>query len=293
MAKLVDSSGRPHSGIVSYPVTAIVVDNDDPDELGRIQVKFPTLHGEPLSFWLRVASPNAGKERGFYSLPEKGDEVLVIFMNGSQDIGVIMGQFWNGEDILPEEAKGGLDARGSLWSGKWSSDDYAKGSSDDADNDRRFWRSRSGHIIGFDDTSGKETVQVWDKSGALSLIFDSKDKRIILSNSSGDLHIRTAKNLFFEAGMDAKFKVGQNYEFEAGMDTSFKAGMNHTFEAGMDAKFKAGMNYEIEASMNYKAKGGMQASVEGGMTFSAKGGMQAELKGGAMATVKGGMVMIN
>ena len=68
MAKLVDAAGRPHSGVVSYPVVALVVDNDDPDELGRVQVKFPTLHEEPISFWLRQVSPNGGKHRGMYAL---------------------------------------------------------------------------------------------------------------------------------------------------------------------------------------------------------------------------------
>lgn len=294
MAKLVDATGRPHSGVVSYPVVAIVVDNDDPEELGRIQVKFPTLHQEPISFWLRQVSPNGGKHIGMYALPEIDDEVLVVFMNGSQDIGVIVGQFWNGKDVPPVEAKGGLDSKSrTINKGKWSKDVYAAGSSDDADNDRRFWRSRSGHIIGFDDTSGKETIQVWDQTGQLALIMDSKDGRIILSNNKGDIHIRTAKNLFFEAGMDAKFKVGKNYEFEAGMNTKVKTGMNYEFEAGMNAKHKAGMNYDVEAGLNYKAKGGLTAKIEGGLSFNAKGGMQAELKSGLLTTVKGSFVMIN
>jgi len=294
MAKLVDAAGRPHSGVVPYPVVALVVDNDDPEELGRVQVKFPTLHEEPISFWLRQISPNAGKERGQYALPEVDDEVMVLFMNGTQDIGVIVGQFWNGKDVPPKEAIGGLDSVSrTMWKGKWSKDGYAAGSSDDADNDRRFWRSRSGHIIGFDDTKGKETVQVWDKSGQLGLIMDSKDGRIILSNNKGDIHIRTAKNLFFEAGMDAKFKVGKNYEFEAGMNTKFKAGMNHEFKAGMNAKHDAGMNYDIKAGLGFKAKAGLTAKIEGGLTFNAKGGLQAEMKGGLMAVVKGAFVMIN
>lgn len=294
MSKLVDAAGRPHSGIVPYPVTALVVDNDDPDELGRVQVKFPTLHEEPISFWLRQVSPNAGKKRGLYALPEVDDEVLVIFMNGSQDIGVIIGQFWNGKDVPPAEAIGNLDSqKRTLYKGKWSKDAYADGSGDDADNDRRFWLSRSGHIIGFDDTSGSETVQIWDKTGQMAIIMDSADKRLIIANNGGDLHIRTAKDLFFEAGMNAKFKVGQDYEFEAGMNTKFKAGMDHKFEAGMNAKFKAGMNYEIEAGMNYKAKAGMAAKIEGGLQFGAKGGLTAELKGGLQATVKAAFVMIN
>src|SRR5678815_571610 len=99
MAKLTDFLGRPFSGTVPTAVVGLVTENVDPDELGRVKVKFPTLHEEPQSFWLRIASPNAGKERGLYAVPEKEDEVLVLFMQGSQDVGLIIGQFWNGKDV--------------------------------------------------------------------------------------------------------------------------------------------------------------------------------------------------
>lgn len=292
MAKLTDASGRPHSGVVPYPVPAIVVDNDDPDELGRIQVKFPTLHQEPISFWIRQISPNAGKERGMYALPEIDDEVLVLFMLGSQDIGVIIGQFWNGVDVPPKEALSAMPGAGKLYKGKWSSDDFAEGSTDDADNDRRFWKSRSGHLFAFDDTDGSETVQIWDKSHKLALVFDTSNERIILSNSSGDIHIRAKNDLFLESGNDMKVKVGNDYITEASMNTKWKAGMEHTFEAGTAAKHKAGTSYEIQATTDFKAKG-LTASVEGDTTGTFKGGLSATLDGGASCTVKGGMVAIN
>lgn len=293
MAKLTDMMGRPHSGLLPYAVVGIVTDNVDPDELGRIQVKFPTLHDEPLSFWLRQISPNAGKERGLYALPEIDDEVLVIFMQGSHDVGVIIGQFWNGVDIPPQECKDGLPGSGAMHTGSISTDTFADGSTDLSSNDRRFWKSRSGHLFVFDDTSGSETVQIWDKSHNLSFVFDSAANRIVLANKAGDIHIRCQNDLYLEAGMNIKWKAGQNIEGESGMDTTHKAGMNYTMESGMDSSMKAGMNFNIEASMNFNAKANMQATVEGSMTFTGKGGMQATLEGGAMTTVKGAIVMIN
>lgn len=294
MAKLTDMLGRPHSGMVPWVVSAIVTDNVDPDELGRIQVKFPTLYQEPLSFWLRQSSPNAGKERGLYALPEKEDEVIVVFMQGSQDVGVIIGQFWNGVDIPPQECKDTLPGPGKTdTGGKWSKDKFTDGSKDLAKNDRRFWKSRSGHLFVFDDTSGAETVQVWDKSHTLSFVFDTTESRILLTNSKGDIHIRTKNDLYLDAGHDIKWIAGNNIEGESGKDTKHKAGMNYSREAGQEVKEKAGTNATYESGVNTTIKAGAAMSIKAGSALTAEGGATATLKAGGPCTVKGAVVMIN
>jgi phage baseplate assembly protein gpV len=286
MAKLTDFLGRPHSGLVPHAVVGVVVDNDDPDQLARVKVKFPTLHEEPQSYWLRVSSPNAGKERGFYALPEIDDEVLVMFMQGSQDVGIIMGQFWNGIDLPPKEAIAGMPGSAKTDTGAgWSTAKFTDGSTDDADNDRRIWRSRSGHLFVFDDTSGSETVQIWDGSLKLALAFDTAAGLITLSNNQGDIHIRAKENVFIEAGKDMKFKAGMVWQTESGQDTKMKAGTNFNIEAGTNSEIKAAMNMDVKGGMNLTAKAGMAGSFEGGMT--------ATLKGGVSTTVKGAVVMIN
>ncbi|MBN2800497.1 MAG: hypothetical protein JXX28_15255 [Deltaproteobacteria bacterium] len=294
MAKLTDMLGRPHSGMVPWVVSAIVTDNVDPDELGRIQVKFPTLHDEPLSFWLRQSSPNAGKERGLYALPEKQDEVLVVFMQGSQDVGVIIGQFWNGVDKPPQECKNTLPGSGKTdTGGQWSKDKFADGSTDLELNDRRFWKSRSGHLFVFDDTAGAETVQIWDQSHTLAFVFDTAESRILLTNSSGDIHIRTATDLYLEAGNDIKWIAGNNIEGESGKDTKHKAGMNYTREAGQEVKEKAGTNATYEAGVNFTGKGGANMDLKAGAALTAEGSATATYKAGGPCTIKGAVVMIN
>lgn len=279
MAKITDAGGRPHSGLQPFPVVGIVTDNVDPDELGRIQVKFPTLADEPVSYWIRQISPNAGQERGLYALPEVDDEVMCLFMQGNVDTGVIVGQFWNGVDKPPTEAKDGLPgpSKTQVPGCTVSKDTFTDGSKDLAKNDRRFWRSRSGHLFVFDDTDGAETVQIWDQTHTLALVFDSAESRIVLSNTSGDIHIRTATDLYLEAGQNILWKAGQNIEGESGMDTTHKAGMNWTTEAGVNATLK----------------GSVGTTVEGGTTLNLKGGATAKLEGGAMTQITGGVVTIN
>lgn len=293
MAKLTDVSGRPHSGIVSNAVVAIVTDNVDPERLGRIKVKFPTLHQEPESFWIRQSSPNGGQERGLYALPEIGDEVLVVFMQGSQDVGVIIGQFWNGEDIPPQEAEDAMPGSGKSDTGaEWSTELFTDGSTSIDDNDRRFWKSRSGHLFVFDDTSGSETIQMWDGSHTLCFTFDTAKQAIFLTNSAGDIHIRTATDLYLEAGNDIKYIAGNNIEGTARKDMKINVDMEYTRDVGMNAKHTTGQNWEVAATADFKASG-MNASISGQISFKAEGSGSAGLSSSGMTEVKGGLVKIN
>lgn len=295
MAKITDAGGRPHSGLQPFPVVGIVTDNVDPDELGRIKVSFPTLNEDPVSHWIRQVSPNAGIQRGLYALPEKDDEVIVMFMQGNVDTGVIMGQFWNGVDKPPAEAKDGLPgpAKTQVSGAKVSTDTFTEGSTTLEGNDRRFWKSRSGHLMVFDDTAGKESVQIWDGKHQMAFVFDVAEGRILLTNNKGDIHIRTAKNLFIEAGENITWHAGKEISGESGMKTAHKAGTDYEVEATANVKEKAGTNWSAEASMNATMKASVGATVEGSVTATLKSSANTTVTGSAMTKVSGGMVMIN
>ena len=66
-------------GGIGGVVIGVVTNNQDPDELGRVKLRFPWLSEDYESNWARVASLMAGKERGAYFLPDVDDEVLVAF----------------------------------------------------------------------------------------------------------------------------------------------------------------------------------------------------------------------
>ncbi len=294
MARVTDMSGRPVSGQVPIGVVGIVVDNVDPEGLGRIKVKYPTLPGEPESFWLRQVTPNGGAVGGVYALPEKDDEVFVIFMQGSQDTGVVMGQFWNGTTKPPTEAADGMPGSGKteVPGGKLSEAKFNDGSGNIDANDRRFWRSRAGHLLVMDDTEGKETIQIWDGSHTLAMVFDSADSAIFLTNTVGDVHIRTKNDLWIEAGNDIKLRAGNNIEGESVQKTFHKAGTNIETESGQETKMKAGTDFKIEAGANIKMSATVNIDVEGVM-FSANASSIAKVSGSASVNVRGGIVAIN
>jgi phage protein D len=87
-------------------VIGIVTNNKDPDKLGRVRVKFPTLHATTEGWWARVVGIGAGNERGQMMLPLVNDEVLVGFEGGDPNKPYVVGALWNGKDkpgALPHE----------------------------------------------------------------------------------------------------------------------------------------------------------------------------------------------
>lgn len=146
-------------------VVGVVTNNQDPDEMHRIKVRFPWLSQDVESNWARVAAPMAGGGRGAYFLPEVDDEVLVAFEQGRIDQPFVLGSLWNGQDAAPE-------------------------SNADGENNHRTIQSRSGHVVRLNDKSGSETVEIIDKSGNNKIIIDTAANTITIEAES-DITIRS------------------------------------------------------------------------------------------------------
>ncbi len=82
-------------------LVGIVTNNNDPEQWGRVKVKFPTLTEAHDSNWARVVGVGAGASRGFDCLPEVNDEVLVAFEHGDIHRPYVIGGVWNGTDAPP------------------------------------------------------------------------------------------------------------------------------------------------------------------------------------------------
>jgi phage protein D len=78
-------------------VVGIVTNNDDPDKLGRVRVKYPALGDDTEGWWARVTAPQAGADRGVLMTPLVGDEVVVGFEGGDARRPYVLGSVWNGK----------------------------------------------------------------------------------------------------------------------------------------------------------------------------------------------------
>jgi len=101
---LADLAAAPKGPGWSGLVIGIVTNNDDPEKLGRVRVKFPTLTQDDESAWSRIATPGGGKQRGLQWIPEVDDEVLVGFELDDHTRPVVLGGLWNRKDNPPDPA---------------------------------------------------------------------------------------------------------------------------------------------------------------------------------------------
>src|SRR5688572_22808447 len=102
MTDTASDAERETDGLLHGLASAEVVDNRDPDGLGRVRVRFPWYGPSDASYWARVASPMAMASRGVFFLPEVGDEVLVGFEHGDAAHPFVLGSLWNGASKPPE-----------------------------------------------------------------------------------------------------------------------------------------------------------------------------------------------
>lgn len=87
-----------------YAIYKGIVENvDDPDNLGRLQVKVPQVYGDDLYEYWALPKMFAGKSIGSFMIPNKGDFVWVQFENGDPRYPVWEYGWW-GTDQVPEGA---------------------------------------------------------------------------------------------------------------------------------------------------------------------------------------------
>ncbi len=192
---------------------AVVVDNNDPDKLGRVKVKFP-WSGSDETPWIRYVEIHAGKDRGMFCIPEIGDEVLVGFEFGIPDRPVVLGSLYNKDDA--PHSKTGSD-----------------------ENLVKMFTTKSGNEIFFNDESGKESIQITTKDGKNQIVLSMDGPKMSIV-SEGDISIK-GKNIAIES--DEKITM------ESGTALEAKAGADLKLEASANLKSKAAGTYDAEGAM--------------------------------------------
>ena len=239
-------------------VVGVVTNLNDPDDLARIKVKYPSLpksEGTEIeSAWARLVTPMAGAQRGIEFLPEVNDEVLVAFENGDRNHPYILGALWNKTDKPPEPTANVVK---------------------DGKVQKRIIKSTSGHVITIDDTQGAEQISIIDKTGKNSINIDSKNNAIAI-NSEADITIEGKANLTLK---------GKTILIEATQGGNMDLKANNV---NLNAQAKA----TLKGTSGVDVDGGPQVNVKSTGTTKVEG-MTTSINGDTMTEVKGAIVKIN
>ncbi len=173
---------------VYEPVIGIVTDNKDPSKLGRVKIKIPVLSEQDTTFWCPIIMIGAGKNRGWFFIPEKDDEVLVMFEHGDLNRPLVVGALWNGKDKPPAKNPGG--------------------------NPCRVIKSRAGSKITFDDE--KEQLILEDGAQKGRITFDAKADKIIIEALDGDVCFQAPKGELTIVARSIELTAKSNVEIHAG-----------------------------------------------------------------------------
>lgn len=228
---------------VAHTQQAVVVSNEDPKKLGRVQVKMNWQTGPMQTSWIRVLTPDAGTSdkvatnRGFVFIPEKGDQVMVAFRYDDPNRPFVLGSLFHGKS----------------------------GTGGGSSNKTKSLTTRSGCTITLDDEKGSVTIADLTGStiilnGDNTITIDAKDKITIHSKE-------------LEILADEKIRIEADSEVEVLSKTS-------TFEGKSEAKIKSDTSIKEEAAtIDIKASATLKAT---GATVDVDGSAMTNIKGGLL-----------
>ena len=241
-----------------------VMENNGPKGLGRVRVQFiwqkEASGDDSKTNWIRVAAPQGGGDKGFYILPEKGDQVLVAFEHNHPERPYVLTGMYHGKS-KPEHH--------------------------DPENLKKAIKTKGGHQILMNDEKGKESMALsspFDFSAAATagdMNLTAKSK-ITIKSDSGDITISTPTNI----AIDAK----GNITIEAKGDITIEA-------VNINLKGKAAINLEAP-KINIEAKAELTASapkvtIDGTATTTVKGGAMLNVESSGITSVSGTMLKLN
>ncbi len=214
------------SNIKGLQIGKVVALEGDPDGQHRILVRIPVIDNKARGVWMRMASLDAGDDRGACFRPEIDDEVIVGFINEDPRNGIILGMVHSSAKPSPIAAK-------------------------DANNEKGFTTRSKMHISFNDDT---KKISIDTPAG----------NKIILDESSTSIKIEDQNNNSITMDQTGiKIQSQQNIDLSAGMALSLKAGTTLTI-GGTSVSMKADGNVAVEGAMA-KLSGQGITEISGGM----------------------------
>ena len=196
----------------------------DPDN--RIQISLPVA-GEKIKVWARMAAEDAGNKRGFVFWPEKGDEVVVGFLNDDPNFPIILGSLYSKKNAPvfkpdPKNPEKGIITKSDI-----------RIVFNDKDKQVEI-KTPGGNSISLDDK--KKSILLKDQNNHIVKL----DKKGITLVSKGDITLNATKNI----NIKGKGKVVID-----GMNVTAKAKTKFMAQGGAGVDIKSSAIASIKGSL--------------------------------------------
>lgn len=199
---------------------------DDPDGEHRILVRLPILNKNARGIWARVASLDAGSERGAFFRPEIDDEVVVGFLNGDPRDSIVLGMLHSSAKPAPFVAQD--------------------------DNHEKGFQTRSKMKVLFNDDKKSITI---DTPEGNSIVLDETSTSIIIKDQNGNKVVMDSAGISMESPKDININAGGKLNIAATGELAISAAkVTQTAQGAMEVK---GATSKFEASGITEVKGSL------------------------------------
>ena len=199
---------------------------DDPDGENRILVRIPVIDDQAQGIWTRVASLDAGANRGAFFMPEIDDEVIVGFINNDPRDAVMLGMLHSSALPAPLTAEDVNHVKG--------------------------FTTRSDMHVEFNDDTKTITIDTpagnsitLDESGTKIEIKDQSDN--VISMESNGITMESPNNIEIKAGINLTLSAGATLSVE-GATVGIKADGPASLEGATSKVSSSGIT-EVTGSM--------------------------------------------
>ncbi|MCX6218595.1 type VI secretion system tip protein VgrG [Spirosoma sp.] len=199
----------------------------DPDGEDRIKVRLPLISAQEEGSWARIATLDAGKERGTYFRPEIGDEVIIGFLHDDPRHPVVLGMCHSSSKPAPKPP---------------SDNNHEKG-----------YVSREKMKMTFDD---EKKIMAFETPGGNKIILSEDEKGITFSDQNGNKIIMNDKGISIESSKDMTMKVTKDITVE---------GVNIDIKAQSALKAQGTGSAELSSGASTTVKGGGTTVIQGGV----------------------------